>query len=147
MPYRAAKSGGPLDEQWIQLKVSIPRSWDDLLRARAQRHGTSIAEEARRLMQLGLTQGMTWEQLEATLDHIEQLVYDAATHGRLIAKVEENKALVNFRKTQKDAQNPENSQKFHHYWAQLRKDASTELTVYLRNRRKKNKTDTQGRQR
>lgn len=142
MPYRATKSGGPLDEPWIQLKVSIPRSWDDLLRARAQRHGTSIAEEARRLMQLGLTQGMTWEQLEATLDHIEQLTYDAATHGRLLTKVEEHKALLNFRKTQASAQEPDNSQKFHQYWAKLRQDASTELTVYLKNRKKKDKTGT-----
>lgn len=138
MPYRASKSGSPLDEEWTQLKVSVPRSWDDLLRARAQRHGTSIAEEARRLMQLGLTQGMTWEQFGATLEHIEQLAYDAAAHGRLLAKVEENKALVNFRKQQPDAaQNPEKTQKFHRYWAQLRQDASTELTVYLRNHRKK----------
>ncbi len=141
MPYRASKAGSPLDEEWTQLKVSIPRSWDDLLRARAQRHNTSIAEEARRLMKLGITQGLTWEQLEATLDHIEQLAYDAATHGRLLAKIEENKALVNFRKHQAETKKPEDSQQFHRYWAQIRQDANTELTIYLRSKKRtKDKT-------
>ena len=70
----------------LQIKVWIPQDFYDLLRARAGRFHTSVAQEARKLMQAGLTQikpSETLETIVTDLDryvrlHIEPLVFVAA---------------------------------------------------------------------
>lgn len=120
------------NEEWVQIKVSIPRSVDDLLRSRAKRHAVSIAEEARRLMQLGLAEGMTWAQFDAALDHLERLAYDTAVNARLLTKVEESKARLSF-KHQNTGQSDEMViQNFRRQWGQLRQEAVDGVARYLR---------------
>ena len=83
----------------LQIKVWIPQDFYDLLRARSARFHTSVAQEARKLMQAGRTQIKPSETLEAVvadLDrylrlHLEPLAfiaamdsaYDAASWHRL----------------------------------------------------------------
>jgi len=70
----------------MQIKVWIPDGFYDLLRGRAKRYGTSVAEEARQLMQAGLapldvmeTMGKTIEELNQFLRrHVEPLGFIAA---------------------------------------------------------------------
>jgi plasmid stability protein len=70
----------------MQIKVWIPDGFYDLLRGRAKRFGTSVAEEARQLMQAGLApleavekMGQTIEELNQFLRlHVEPLAFIAA---------------------------------------------------------------------
>jgi plasmid stability protein len=61
----------------IQIKVWLPEGFYDLLRARAARHRTSVAEEARRLMRLGLAGA---EELDALADRLGRLDAFAREH-------------------------------------------------------------------
>ncbi len=122
----------PRDREGVQIKVWIPDGFYDLLKARAGRHRTSVAEEARRLMQLGLSEGMTWEQFQASLEHLERMTYDVAVNARLLTKIEESKARQ-ILKAQMPGQSDETiNQRFRRYWGQLRQEATEMLTRYLR---------------
>lgn len=120
------------DHAGMQIRVWISEDVYDLLKARARHHGTSVAEEARRLMQLGLAEGMTWEQFDASLDHLERLAYDTAVNARLLTKVEESRARMSFKQQQGTGQ-PDDAvlQRFRRQWGELRHEASEALTRYL----------------
>ena len=115
-----------------QLRVWISEDVYDLLKARTRRHGTSLAEEARRLMQLGLADRMTWAQLEAAVDHLERLAHDTAVNARLLTAVEESKARVSFRTQNAGQPEEEIRRRFRRHWSHLRQEASDTLAEYLR---------------
>lgn len=120
------------DHSGIQIRLWISEDVYDLLKIRARRHGTNVSEEARRLMQLGLSEGMTWEQFQASLEHLERMTYDVAVNARLLAKVEESKARQSL-KAQNTGQSEDTiNQRFRRYWGQLRQEAAEALTRYLR---------------
>jgi plasmid stability protein len=76
----------PRQEQGVQIKVWLPDGFYDVLKSRAARHRTSVAEEARRLMRWGLAgaEGVDgvndqMARLDAYLrQHLEPLVWAAA---------------------------------------------------------------------
>nr|WP_172684558.1 hypothetical protein [Sulfobacillus thermotolerans] len=120
------------DHTGMQIRVWISEDVYGLLKARARNHGTSVAEEARRLMQLGLAEGMTWEQFDAALDHLERLAYDTAVNARLLTKVEESKARLSFKHQNTGQSDMVVMQNFRRQWGQLRQEAVDGLARYLR---------------
>lgn len=70
----------------VQIKVWIPAAFYDLLKAQAVRNQTSVAAEARRLMQAGLAPLGTLDELKSDLTklsqfarlHLEPLAFIAA---------------------------------------------------------------------
>lgn len=76
----------PVETQGVQIKVWIPQDFYDLLRARASRFHTSVAEEARKLMQMGLSGLRSVEALNGQMiqmdrflrQHLEPLSFIAA---------------------------------------------------------------------
>lgn len=127
-----AETAVPKDHTGVQIRLWISGDVYDLLKLRGRRHHTNVSEEARRLMQLGLAEGMTWEQFQAGLDHLERMTYDVAVHTRLLTTVEESKARQSL-KTQNPSQSDEAlRERFRRYWGQLRQEATEALTRYLR---------------
>jgi len=60
----------------VQIKVWLPDGVYDLLKGRAKRFGTSVAEEARRLMQAGLAPLETLEKAVETIEGITQFLHE-----------------------------------------------------------------------
>ena len=119
------------DEEWVQIKVSIPRSLDDMLRARATRYHRSIAEEARRFMLLGIT---TDESTEREQSHLETLIFRTAMNAQLVAEVERERVLKNVTaRLQRDGGDP--SQAEHlvaEEWERLRYHATKAVAHALK---------------
>ena len=75
-----------VETQGVQIKVWIPQDFYDLLRGRAARFHTSVAEESRKLMQMGLSGLQGFESLNGRMiqmdrflhEHLEPLVFIAA---------------------------------------------------------------------
>ena len=59
----------------VQIKVWIPAAFYDLLKAQAARNQTSVAAEARRLMQAGLAPLGTVDDLKSDLIKLSQFVH------------------------------------------------------------------------
>lgn len=75
-----------VEKDGVQIKVWIPGEFYDLLKSQAARHQTSVAAEARRLMQAGLAPLGTLDELKSDLTklsqfarlHLEPLAFIAA---------------------------------------------------------------------
>lgn len=127
-----AESANERDHSGLQIRLWISEDVYDLLKIRARRHGTNVSEEARRLMQLGLAEGMSHEQFQASLEHLERMTYDVAVNARLLAKVEESKARQNLKAQNAGQSDDTLNQRFRRYWGQLRHEAADALMRYLR---------------
>ena len=64
----------PVETNGLQIKVWIPQDFYDLLRARSARFHTSVAEEARKLMQAGVVNIKPSETLETMVTDLDRYV-------------------------------------------------------------------------
>ena len=128
------------DEEWVQIKISIPRSIDDLLRARAARYHRSIAEEGRRFMQIGIAAGMATER---ETEHLETLLYRTAVAAAMTAEVERERLINNVAtRIQREGRSPDDAERIvNAEWEQIRRKAVQSVTRALQQPIREDETD------
>ena len=115
----------------VQIKVWVSGVLYDLLKVQAGRRNSSVAGEARRLMQLGIaTDGATKREQV----HLETLIFRTALNAQLVAEVERERVLKNVTaRLQRDGGDP--SQAEHlvaEEWERLRYRATKALSHALK---------------
>ena len=115
----------------VQIKVWVPGVLYDLLKGQAVRRNSSVAGEARRLMQLGIASDGAAEREQS---HLETLVFRTAVNAQLVAEVERERVLKNVTaRLQRDGGDP--SQAEHlvaEEWERLRYRATKTVSHALK---------------
>ena len=124
----------------VQIKVWLPQDFYDVLRARATRFHTSIAEESRKLMQMGLSGLRSLETLEGDViqidrflhEHLEPLAFIAAMDSAFNAANWEQQAWL-LHERQAGGDKAQATAPYQKYQRSLRQRATKRLQRKLRN--------------
>ena len=123
----------------VQIKVWIPQDFYDLLRARAARFHTSVAEESRKLMQMGLSGLQGFEALNGRMiqidrflhQHLEPLAFIAAMDSAFAAENWQQQTWI-VHERQHNGDKEKAAKPYQEYQRMLRERATKRLQRKLR---------------
>ena len=128
-----------VETQGVQIKVWIPQDFYDLLRARAARFHTSVAEESRKLMQMGLSGLQGFEALNGRMiqidrflhQHLEPLAFIAAMDSAFAAENWQQQTWI-VHERQHNGDKEKAAKPYQEYQRMLRERATKRLQRKLR---------------
>ena len=128
-----------VETQGVQIKVWIPQDFYDLLRARAARFHTSVAEESRKLMQMGLSGLQGFEALNGRMiqmdrflhQHLEPLAFIAAMDSAFAAENWQQQTWI-VHERQHNGDKEKAAKPYQEYQRMLRERAAKRLQRKLR---------------